>query len=231
MRAGTLTHGNPLCTDGEYSGFVGAPRRVIIYDWTIHRYRYAVMQPLRTAAHTVTVADPEKQMRPEVELEGSLSFQDRIAANRESRYERWRQCLQSYLEEHGPQTVRKLTELCQSKDPMSVVKYLEDSPALYLRYWDSPAVYGLHGQSYKKPIASKVYEARTDLLRALLIRFGPMLIGELWKMASDIPSRRYLSNLVSDRDDVFHKIGTRRSAHGNMGVLWGVVGIHDKVAA
>ena len=59
IQSSTPTMGKPFTTDPEYFEFLAAPRRAIIFDWGIRRYRWVVMQPLATRKDKPVAVDPD----------------------------------------------------------------------------------------------------------------------------------------------------------------------------
>lgn len=132
-------HGNSYTFDKDYYGPFGAPKRAIIYDWSIRCYRWVVLQGCATPQDKVTPVDPDAQLTEE-QLPQDRKDPRLLQAKRSQQLA---QMVSAYLREHGPTGITRIyMDLHVGRDSMQ--RHLRaNRDTLYTYYGTKRRVWGI----------------------------------------------------------------------------------------
>lgn len=148
----------------------------------------------------------------------SETYSATVTASRERRHAAAMEKLVAYLQEHGPQRTGDLLHVTEWHNRVSLAEHCEMFPDVYLRMWDRPQVWGLHGQQYTPQPSPQSGKVR---LQDALQEHGPLMVGELVKVTG-LTQRAIWALLTKHEGELFERVGQKISAGGNPGALWAV---------
>jgi hypothetical protein len=169
--------------------------------------------------------DHEAQIRDEVWVDEAQQQDDQrrrdsaIERNRVQRHRVAMESLVAYMQAHGPSPLTELLDVTDWAGKTQLVEHFEMFPDVYLRYWDRPRVWGLHGQSYKhrhedRPVSARIMDALTE--------HGPLTLKELEAVTG--ASRNGINRQLKENAHWFARVAHReQQRQGPAPETWGLV--------
>lgn len=212
------TTGNAFTRDVDYNEFLGAPKRVARYDWTIRKYRWMVVSEPKTPKDAVTPTNPDAVIADDgTDVDGNTRRE--MEAYGKTR-EALRQIRQLLLER--PLSTRELADLMGAtlnRVKAIMINHPEDFEIV--TQTRRGHVYALKGHTYPERYLTK----SMPKLVAHLREHGPNTINQIYELTRVPIIQIYAS--IKDNPGVMVRIGSRKTRRG-MTDVWGLAGVHDQ---
>ena len=179
----------------------------------------------------VSPVDPDAQMGAEsLNYDRSASLDaayEQVRILTEQRKQRAHIALVAHLQAHGPQTIEALLGLTEWEIVATLRNYMRSQPAVFVRLYKSPAVWGLVGQTYTPALKDLKPPKGAWIIRDVLVERGPMTQREI--QAATGLSRSFVQACVAEWPVLFCVVGKKRVPGATMpSVVVGVKGHHDE---
>lgn len=219
--------------DPDYDKLSGYVTRQYQVEWTDTngtRWRKTCTTINLGKADPVSPVDPDAQMGAEsLNYDRSASLDaayEQVRILTEQRKQRAHIALVAHLQAHGPQTIEALLGLTEWEIVATLRNYMRSQPAVFVRLYKSPAVWGLVGQTYTPALKDLKPPKGAWIIRDVLVERGPMTQREI--QAATGLSRSFVQACVAEWPVLFCVVGRKRVPGATMpSVVVGVKGIHE----